>query len=123
VVKHLLVPNGNIVSTAGVYYDTIKAPNTCDSIVITNLTVTPYLQSAQTSTVCLGKSFVLPGGRSVSQNGIYKDTIRNNFGCDSIITTNLTITNPIPFTNTVAICDGQSYTLPNGNKGQPRRYL
>jgi gliding motility-associated-like protein len=109
-------PNGNIVSTAGVYYDTIKAPNTCDSIVITNLTVTPYLQSAQTSTVCLGKSFVLPGGRSVSQNGIYKDTIRNNFGCDSIITTNLTITNPIPFTNTVAICDGQSYTLPNGNK-------
>ena len=114
--KTFTLPNGNIVSTAGVYYDTIKAPNTCDSIVITNLTVTPYLQSAQTSTVCLGKSFVLPGGRSVSQNGIYKDTIRNNFGCDSIITTNLTITNPIPFTNTVAICDGQSYTLPNGKK-------
>lgn len=108
-------PNGNIVSTAGVYYDTLKAPNTCDSIVITNLTVTPYLQSSQITTVCLGKSFVLPNGRSVSQNGIYKDTVRNNFGCDSIITTNLTITNPIPFTNTTAICEGQKYTLPNGN--------
>lgn len=109
-------PNGNIVSTTGTYYDTIKAPNTCDSIVITDLTVSPYLQSSQISSVCLGKSFILPSGEIVNQSGIYKDTIKNNNGCDSIITTNLTITNPIAFTNTVSICDGQSYTLPNGNK-------
>lgn len=109
-------PNGNIVSTSGIYYDTIKAPNTCDSIVITNLTVAPYLQSSETVSTCLGKSFVLPGGRSANQSGTYRDTIRNGNGCDSIIITNLTITNPIPFTNPVSICEGQSYTLPNGNK-------
>lgn len=108
-------PNGIMVSTTGIYYDTIKAPNTCDSVIITNLTVTPYLQSAQTISVCSGKSFVLPGGRSVNQSGIYKDTIRNNFSCDSIITTNLTVTNPIPFMNTAVICEGQAYTLPDGN--------
>jgi len=109
-------PNGNIVSTTGIYYDTIKAPNNCDSIVITNLIVAPYLQSYQTVSTCLGKSFVLPGGRSVNQSGTYRDTIRNGNGCDSIITTNLTITNPVPFTNPVSICEGQFYTLPNGNK-------
>lgn len=109
-------PNGNIVSTTGLYYDTIKAPNICDSIVITNLTVAPYLQSSQTVSTCLGKSFVLPGGRSVNQSGTYRDTISNSNGCDSIITTNLTITNPIPFTKLVSICEGQTYMLPNGNK-------
>lgn len=114
--KTFALPNGNIVSISGTYYDTIRAASTCDSIVITNLTINPYLQSSQISSVCLGKSFILPGGRSVNQSGIYKDTIKNNNGCDSIIITNLFITNPIPFINTVSICDGQSYTLPNGNK-------
>lgn len=114
--KTYILPDGNIVRSSGTYTDTIKNINTCDSVVITNLIVTPYLQTSQTSTVCLGKYFVLPGGRNVSQSGTYKDTIRNNNGCDSIVTTNLSITNPIPFTNTIAICDGQSYILPNGNK-------
>ena len=112
--KTFIRPNGNIVSTTGIYYDTIKAPNTCDSIVITNLTVTPYFQSTQISSVCRGKSFTLPSGRSVQQSGIFKDTIKNNNGCDSIITTNLTVTNPIPFINAVSICEGKNYTLPNG---------
>ena len=114
--KSYTLPNGNIVKTSGIYRDTILQANTCDSIVITNLTVNTYLQSTQTISVCLGKSYVLPSGRSVNQSGIYKDTIQNINGCDSIITTNLTITNPIPFTNNISICDGQTYTLPNGNK-------
>ncbi|MFN8295256.1 MAG: gliding motility-associated C-terminal domain-containing protein [Chitinophagales bacterium] len=114
--KTFVRPNGNIVSISGTYYDTIRAASTCDSIVITNLTINPYLQSSQISTVCLGKSFILPDGRSVNQSGIYKDTIKNNNGCDSIIITNLFITNPTPSINTISICDGQTYTLPNGNK-------
>ena len=114
--KTYTLPNGNIVKTSGIYRDTILQANTCDSIVITNLTVNTYLQSTQTISVCLGKSYMLPSGRNVNQTGIYKDTIQNINGCDSIITTNLTITNPIPFTNNISICDGQTYTLPNGNK-------
>ena len=113
--KTYTLPNGNIVKTSGIYRDTILQANTCDSIVITNLTVNTYLQSTQTISVCLGKSYMLPSGRNVNQTGIYKDTIQNVNGCDSIITTNLTITNPIPFTNNISICNGKTYTSPKGN--------
>ncbi len=112
--KKYTLPNGNIVSNSGTYFDTIRKPNTCDSIVITNLTVNPYLQSSQTSIICLGKTYTLPTGKIVTQSGIYKDTIQDNNGCDSIVTTNLTFTNPIPFLKKDSICDGQSYTLPSG---------
>ncbi len=40
--------------------------------------------------------------------------MRSYFGCDSIITTTLTVTNPIVFSKTDSICDGQTYTLPSG---------
>jgi gliding motility-associated-like protein len=114
--KTYTLPNGNIVKATGIYRDTIIKPNTCDSIVITNLTVNPYLQSTQTASICLGKSFTLPSGRNVNQSGIYKDTIKNLNGCDSIITTNLTIANPIANNINVSICNGQTHTLPNGRK-------
>ncbi len=112
--KNYTLPHGNIVSVSGAYYDTLRALNTCDSVIITNLTVNPYLQSSQTASICLGKTYTLSGGRSVTQSGIYYDTIKNNNGCDSIIITTLTVTNPVPFNKTDSICDGQIYTLPSG---------
>ncbi len=114
--KNYVLPNGNSVNNAGTYYDTIRKPNTCDSIVITNLLVNPYLQSSQTATTCLGKTYTLPSGKTVTQSGIYKDTIRTTFGCDSIVTTNLSITNPTPTQKSDSICEGKIYTLPSGKQ-------
>lgn len=114
--KSYTLPNGNIVKTAGIYRDTITKPNICDSIIITNLTVNPYLQSTQAVSICLGKSYTLPNGRSVNQTGIYKDTTQNSNGCDSIITTNLIVNNPVANHINVSICEGQTYTLPNGKQ-------
>ena len=114
--KNYVLPNGNSVNNTGTYYDTIRKPNTCDSIVITNLTVNPYLQSSQTATTCLGKTYTLPSGKTVTQSGIYKDTIQTTFGCDSIVTTNLSITNPTPTQISDSICEGKIYTLPSGKQ-------
>lgn len=106
--------NGKIITTDGIYNDTI--PNICDSIIEYHLNFINNITTNQNPAICKGKTYTLPKGNIVSVAGIYKDTLRSSFGCDSIITTNLTITNPIPFINTVSICDGQTYTLPNGNK-------
>lgn len=114
--KSYTLPNGNVVNNAGVYYDTIRIPNACDSVIITHLSVIPYLQSTQIVEPCLGKEYTLISGKKVTQNGIYIDTVRNNQDCDSIITTHLTFFPPTPVNVSVSVCDGQTYVLPNGSK-------
>ncbi|UAY53525.1 gliding motility-associated C-terminal domain-containing protein [Ferruginibacter albus] len=67
--------------------------------------------------ICAGESYQLPSGGLINKRGTYKDTVRNVTGNDSLLTiVNLTI-NPI---ETISITDsfynGQSYTLPSGNR-------
>lgn len=85
------LPGGASVSNTGTYRDTISTTAGCDSIVITDVTLTAYLSSARFDTVCAGQSFVLPGGSSVSTTGIYTDTLSTAAGCDSIVTTDLLV--------------------------------
>ncbi len=69
----------------------------CDSIVTLNLTVTNATSFTQSFTECDGDSIVV-GTSTYSVDGTYIDTLANAAGCDSIVTTNLTIT---PVNNTV----------------------
>ena len=57
---------------------------------------------------------MLPDGSVVNGGGPYVDTVSGP-GCDTIITTNLTV-DPL-FTRTVNanICDGDNYMLPDGS--------
>lgn len=114
--KSYTLPSKKVVTTSGMYTDTIIQPNTCDSIIITRLTVNPYLQSTQNIMLCLGKSYTLPSGKEVNQTGVYTDTIQNIAGCDSLVITNISITNPTPYKATISLCEGQYYTLPSGFK-------
>lgn len=114
--KTIILPGGSIVGNAGTYYDSIVRPGMCDSVIITQLTMSPYLELTQNVSICLGKHFILPNGRIVNQSGIYTDTIRNTSSCDSIITTRLLVEDPVPYVKTISICQGNVYILPNGNK-------
>ena len=59
-------------------------------------------------------SYTSPSGNYTwTSSGIYKDTIQNVTGCDSIITINLTINQPTSSSINVNACD--SYTSPSGN--------
>lgn len=42
-------------------------------------------------TICSTNKYTLPSGKIVDKSGIYYDTIKNNFGCDTIYTANLTV--------------------------------
>ncbi|KAB1065036.1 T9SS type A sorting domain-containing protein [Salibacter halophilus] len=60
-------------------------------------------------------SYTVPSGDEIyTSSGTYLDTIPNVFGCDSLITINLTINNPSITTINEFVCD--SYTVPSGDE-------
>lgn len=112
------LPGGAIVNNTGTYNDTLFNGSFlgCDSIIITNLNVSPSSSFTQNPTICQGQMFTLPGGSIVSNTGIYIDTLFNSSssGCDSIVTTNLTVSTSISSSQNPTICQGQTFTLPGG---------
>lgn len=81
------LPWGEVVIASGTYKDTLRYFNTgCDSLYrIIHLKVTPAIEVNLHPSICVGDSFTLPWGAIVSAAGLYKDTVRTNSGCDSLI--------------------------------------
>jgi hypothetical protein len=115
--ESVTLPDGSTVSAAGSYDVTLASVVTgCDSTITTNVTVNPLLFSTVTEVICQGESVTLPDGTSVSAAGSYDVTLASVVtGCDSTITTNVTV-NPLLFsTVNEVICQGESVTLPDGS--------
>jgi gliding motility-associated-like protein len=81
---------GALQTTTGLYYDTLVSTQQCDSIVITDLVVHPIVFHTRDVHICQGDNFYT-GGNHQSSTGIYVDTLVSSAGCDSILTTNLTV--------------------------------
>ena len=102
----------NTYDSTGIYYDTLSAFNGCDSIVTTFLTVLSTSASSVINdiTICDGDS-VFVGSSVYTITGSYVDVLINSSGCDSTITTNVTV--QTPFNQSVTICDGDSLIVGN----------
>lgn len=96
------------------------ASNGCDSIVTLNLTITTAVTSTDIQTAC--ESFTwIDGINYTTDNNTATDTLFGGSinGCDSIITLDLTILNPVNSTDTQTACetftwiDGMTYTANN----------
>lgn len=94
----------------GTYTDVIFSVSGCDSTVTTNLTITPAPTSSQEVSICFGYAYEI-GGSSHTESGVYVDTISNEEGCDSLITTDLTVSPENAVTQDVTICWGETYTI------------
>ncbi len=101
--------------TQGTYYDTLVAANGCDSVVITNLTVKPHAGSSVNESICEGDSFFVAGEWQFTQ-GTYYDTLVAANGCDSVVTTILTIKPHAGTTVNESICEGESFYAGGGNQ-------
>lgn len=77
-------------TTTGVYVDIFKALNGCDSTRTLYLTVKPRSFTTINASICKGESYFAAGDFQ-TQSGIFYDTLTNYLGCDSIITTHLTV--------------------------------
>jgi gliding motility-associated-like protein len=108
-----LLPNGSSVNTAGNYISNLTTSFGCDSIITTILTLANNTTSSATATICSNKSYTLPSGTIVNTSGIYIDTINNTNGCDSIITTNLIVTQlpTISLGKDTTLCNNESITV------------
>ncbi len=105
-------PSGKYTYTqSGVYKDTIANSVGCDSIITINLTVTNETTSTISPKSCNG-TYTSPSGLVFTTSGVYKDTIPNAGGCDSVITINLTINTQTEASITETACN--AYTSPSG---------
>lgn len=78
------------VTNSGNYTDTLTSVSGCDSIVNLNLTIRTLSGNTINATMCEGSSYTFHG-TELNSAGNYTDTLQNNFGCDSVISLNLTI--------------------------------
>ena len=95
---------------AGNFRDTVAQTDGCFRIIKTNLTVGNKVFTTQNSTICEGSSITV-GTRIYNRMGIYRDTLKASAGCDSIITTNLTVLTAMKRTIDTTVCSGKSVTI------------
>ncbi|MGB0897550.1 MAG: T9SS type A sorting domain-containing protein, partial [Flavobacteriaceae bacterium] len=93
-----------------VYTDVLTAANGCDSTVTTDLTVMPAITSSQTLVECDGFSITV-GTNTYNSTGVYTDVLTAANGCDSTVTTDLTVLSVITSSQTLVECEGFSITV------------
>ena len=101
-------PSGNYTWTStGVYNDTLVNAAGCDSILTVNATVGGTVTQSQSITICSNQSITI-GSNTYNMAGTYVDTLSTVIGCDSIVTTNLSLSNVLNVSQTIDLCFGES---------------
>ena len=95
---------------SGVYTDILSTNFGCDSIITTNLMVLPTSSFMQSLSFCSGDS-VIVGSNIYTQTGFYTDIFISANGCDSTITTDLTVFASSSVSNYQEICNGETYWI------------
>jgi hypothetical protein len=83
-----------VLTSAGVYRDTVTSSAGCDSVILLTLGITATSAGSLAHAMCQGDTFVFAGQR-LAVAGTYMDTLANAGGCDSIVVLNLTV-HPLP---------------------------
>ena len=95
---------------SGIFYDTLNTIDGCDSVIITDLTVSDNVLVNEAMTICMGDSAFLEGGWQQAA-GTFYDTVSDPTTCDSIFITQLSVADTFRIDGTAAICDGDSILL------------
>jgi len=83
----------------------------CDSIITLSLTIYPVFSDTSTITSCGGYTWSVNGQTYVT-SGYYSDTLINQYGCDSVLTIDLTV-HPI-YSDTLFMAACSTYLWNNG---------
>lgn len=73
-----------VLSSAGIYSDTLTKTNGCDSIIQIDLWVHPIIETQFSQTICEGEAFLF-GGQTLDTGGTYRDTLSSFTACDSVV--------------------------------------
>ncbi len=107
----------NVTTSASGNYTLTTNINACQTLTNSvDVTIAPMSTRHTSVNICEGQTHTLPNGQQVNTNGIYTNIITPSNSCDYVLKTNLTVT-PMPIRDTlIMICQGQNYTLPNGQQ-------
>lgn len=100
----------SVYTETGIYVDTLLNSDACDSIVTTNLFVALPIEGITLVDLCFGGTYEI-GGSVYAESGIYLDTLTSESGCDSIITTELSIAEENIVEQSFNICSGESVII------------
>lgn len=89
------------------------APNGCDSVINVSLNVLAPLSSTYNPTLCTGSSVTINGTvyNQANPNGVEVFTNVGPYGCDSVVTVNLSFSNMVSYNLNQAICPGESVVV------------
>ena len=94
----------------------------CDSIKVLNLRVNNSYNDTITARICSGEIYN-DFGFSVDAPGFHTRQYHTIYGCDSIVTLNLSVTDKITDTIKAVICEGETYAENNFNASQTGEYV
>ncbi len=117
-----IMVGSNTYNMSGMYMDTLTNAMGCDSIITTNLTVDTLIWASQSPTICAGDSYTV-GANTYTASGMYSDTLAAMNGCDSIVTTNLSVTPSVSTSQSFTICNGQTITVGANTYGASGTYV
>ena len=101
---------GKTISTRGVYRDTLKGVNQCDSVVVLTLNVMDVYTRTEVYQRPLGSKFTWPvTGKEYTAPHTTDTVFVNRFGCDSIVRMVLTALTVDTVDNEATICSGDYY--------------
>ena len=92
---------GVFTQSAGTTTYSITDANGCDASTNVTISEPALISSTQTLTVCAGE-VVLVGSNTYNTTGIFNDVLTSAFGCDSTVTTDLTVNAALDLTTSVS---------------------
>jgi hypothetical protein len=113
-VRNYILPNFTPINQPGSYPVMLQNVNGCDSLVTYNINVFPTFSASQNVVICPGQTHTMPNGSQVGIAGTYTYVFPMTTGCDSTIIVNLSLEPVITIPSNPQICQGETFTLPNG---------
>ena len=106
-----VVYNGSTFPQEGVYEVTFQRDGLCDSIVTLTLNEAPEYLFPETAEVCDHALPYLWRDMTLTESGIYYDSLTTGHGCDSVYMLTLTVNPTVVITdNPIVLCNGESET-------------
>ncbi len=97
-----------VYSQSGTYTQVLNAVEGCDSIVTLYLSVKENYEIDTNVYLCSGEELFI-GGHSVTNPGIYSDTLPSDNDCDSLIHYHVEVMLPSLDERTVVLCEGEGF--------------
>ena len=107
-------PDATTATTATVHTSHFSTVNSCDSSIVTTLTVNPTYTNNVSVFICQGNTYPFPDGTSSTTSTVHTSHLSTINSCDSSIVTTLTVYPTYTNNVSVFICQGNTYPFPDG---------